>query len=225
MGASTSVIIPARAGSKGIPLKNLQLIGKYSLLEHTIADAYELRCPIYVTTEDDRTGFMAQEADAVYMKRPKELAQDESTTEEAVIDVLKRIDAKPDDIVVLMQCTSPFRKPGELVEALEFFKENELDCLFSCYELYPYAWDDEGNRVVYDYKAKRTNRQDKFPLWIEDGSFYISRAWCYYKHGNRFAGSITRWYHDKIYGLEIDTQEDLECAKILYPWLKKSGKV
>ena len=93
------------------------------MLEHTIADAYELHCPVYVTTDDDKISLVAQEAGAVVIRRPDEISGDDASSEDAIIHVLKEIDADPDTIVVFMQCTSPFRKPGELADALRLFKK------------------------------------------------------------------------------------------------------
>ena len=112
--------------------------------------------------------------------------------------------------------------------SMAYFKLAKLDRLFSCYELYPFVWD-EDRRVQYNVLNNRPNRQDKRPLYVEDGSFYISKAESYYYSHNRFLihgqAKAGRWVHDKIYGLEIDTQEDLECARLLNNWLKQSGRV
>ena len=223
----TICIIPARGGSKGIPRKNLAKLGKWSLLEHTIADAYELKCPIYVTTDDDEIGYIAQEADCVYMKRPKELAGDDAQIEDAVIDVLERLNTPPETIVVMMQPTSPFRFPGEVADAVELFKKSLYTSVFSAYELYPFLWipgRNSANRLRYGYK-KRPNRQDKSPSFVEDGSFYITLADVYYTGNNRLTCTAQAWIHNKIYGIEVDTPEDLELCQQLLPWLKSSGKV
>jgi len=145
------------------------------LLEHTIADAYELHCPIYVTTDDDTISLVAQEAGAIVIRRPPHLASDHSTSDRAILHTLEQIEAKPDDVVVFMQCTSPFRKPGEVEEALQAFIKLGVDSMFSCYELYPFVWND-SDRIQYRVLNNRPIRQEKKPLYVEDGSFYISRA-------------------------------------------------
>ena len=107
------VVIPARGGSKGIPDKNLVLLGKWTLLEHTVKDAYELKCPIYVTTDDQRIGYLAQEADCVYVKRPEELAQDVFIQAMQKIDQLRvRIEHREQ----LNPCGKPREKSVEVNE-------------------------------------------------------------------------------------------------------------
>jgi len=193
------------------------------LLEHTIADAYELRYPVYVSTDNDKIAMVAQEAGAIVIRRPDYISGDRDISESAISHVLETIDADPETTVVFMQCTSPFRKPGELDEALQAFRKLGVDSMFSCYELYPFIWNNNG-RIMYD-KFNRPVRQEKEPVYVEDGSFYISTAQCYLWRNRRFGDKTARWIHDKVYGLEIDTKEDLECARILYDWLKSSGKV
>lgn len=216
-------IIPARGGSRGIPKKNLVVLGNYSLLEHTIADAYGLRCPIYVTTDDPMIGNIAEWADAVYIKRPDEISGDHASIEDAVKNALEWLSAPRETIVVLLQCTSPFRQPGELASAMEYFRMGYCDSLYSAYALQQFVW--AGDKRVQYPVDSRPVRQNKEPLYVEDGSFYISRAWCYYENNNRLAGRIGRWVHDKIYGLEVDSWDDLKCAQTLLKWLKSSGKV
>jgi CMP-N,N'-diacetyllegionaminic acid synthase len=224
---NTICIIPARGGSKGIPKKNLVQLGDLSLLEHTIKDAYELRCPIYVTTDDDEIGFVAQEADAVYIKRPVEISGDDASTEDAVLDVLERLSVAPDTIVVLLQCTSPFRKPGELALAVRWYGLGKCDSMFSGYKLYPFVWDGGAmgsTRVDYPINNRPT-RQEKNALTVEDGSFYVFKAGLFTESKNRVHGKIAPWIHNKIYGKEIDTWEDLEECQQLLNWLEKSGKI
>jgi CMP-N,N'-diacetyllegionaminic acid synthase len=221
---NTIVVIPARGGSKSITLKNLQRLGKYTLLEHTIADAYALKCPIYVTTDHPKIGLVAQEADAVVIKRAPELAQDESQAEDAILDVLNRMSVDPETIVVFLQCTSPFRHPDDLVNAVDYFSKGYCDSMYSAYKLNPFVWTEDGNRAQYR-TSERPNRQLKTPLYVEDGNFYISRAKSYYDNHCRLSGRIGRWLHDKIYGLEVDEWNDLETARLLLPWLQKLGKV
>ena len=217
------VVIPARGGSKTLPHKNLRVIGNYTLLEHTIKDAMELRCPIYVSTECSTIAILAEQSGATVIRRPSELAQDDSSSEDAIIHVLKTMEVPPEMIVVFLQCTSLFRKPGDLTGALGYFLPDTLDSLYSCYELYPFVWN-ANRRLEYEVMY-RPRRQFKSPVYVEDGSFYITRASVYYELNNRLGGRIGRWIHDKIYGLEIDDLEDLECALTLYPWLLKSGRV
>lgn len=227
-------IIPARGNSKRLKDKNLRKIDGKSLLAHTIEDAKEATSNVWVSSNDKNILQEAEKHGAGWIKRPKLLALDTAPSETAIIHALNVLSVPEDEIVIFLQCTSPFRKPGEVRRAARKFqgygrgyysreKEYWNVSMFSCYTLYPFVWDEE-NRLQYEIK-ERPRRQEKKPLYVEDGSFYISWAWVYYSTGNRLRKEVAKWKHDKIYGLEIDTMEDLELARALYPWLKRQGKV
>ncbi|RLC81727.1 MAG: acylneuraminate cytidylyltransferase family protein [Chloroflexi bacterium] len=217
------IIIPARGGSKGITLKNLTKVGEYSLLEHTIADALSLGTnEIYVSTEDKHIAHEARRFGVNIIDRPLELCGDNSSSEDAIKHVIKEMNIPDDDTIVFLQCTSPFRANKDLVNALKRFNYLSVDSLFSCYEMYPFLWNSEGRRAFYHY-TNRPNRQNKDPVLVEDGSFYISKAWCYTKEDNRLSENVVPFAHDKIYGFEIDSDMDLVIANTLYPLYKEKG--
>ena len=81
-------IIPARKGSKSIPMKNIQKLGNKSLIEYTITTARESKeiNKIIVSTDSDKIAKISKKAGAeVPFLRPKKFSQDESPA----IDVLK----------------------------------------------------------------------------------------------------------------------------------------
>jgi CMP-N,N'-diacetyllegionaminic acid synthase len=120
---TTVAIIPARGGSKGLPGKNLRLLGGTPLIAHTIAAARRARRldRVVVSTDDRRIANAARRAGAeVPFLRPAELATDISPTVDAVrhaVDWLER-DGQRYEIVVTLQPTSPLRGPTEVDDVL-----------------------------------------------------------------------------------------------------------
>lgn len=87
---NTIAIIPARGGSKGIPGKNLLPFCGKPLLAWSIEQALSSKYikSVYVSSDDDEILEVAESYGAIGIKRPKELATDTSTSEEALLHTL-----------------------------------------------------------------------------------------------------------------------------------------
>lgn len=118
-------LIPARGGSKRIPRKNLQRIGSHSLVELAIraAKGASRIGEIWVSSEDSEIGLQALSAGALWMRRSRRLAQDETTMEAVVHDFATWLPVGDNDIVVLLEPTAPLRLSSDInavVTLLEF---------------------------------------------------------------------------------------------------------
>lgn len=109
-------VIPARGGSKGVPRKNLRLLGGVPLVVHAIRQAQaalEVQ-RVIVSTEDDEIADVALEAGAeVPFRRPAELASDEATDLQVfqhVVAALGQAGRVP-ELLVQVRATSPVRRP------------------------------------------------------------------------------------------------------------------
>jgi CMP-N-acetylneuraminic acid synthetase len=122
----TIIFIPARSGSKRIPNKNTRLIvGQASLLDFTIGAAHEYRenfskdALIYVSTDDDTIACLAESRGALIDMRPALLAADEAAATDAAIDFCERRALADDDILVMLQPTTPVRDPAHIAVAVD----------------------------------------------------------------------------------------------------------
>jgi len=108
-------VIPARRGSKGLPLKNLRSLQGVPLIVHSIraALAANLVDDVVVSTEDDEIAGVAEQHGAVVVKRPDELATDTAQNNGVVTHVLQARGVS-DRIVVLLQPTSPLRTAAQI---------------------------------------------------------------------------------------------------------------
>lgn len=207
-------IIPARGGSKGIPRKNLQSIGHETLLQRTIRHALQSQeiSDVYVSTEDDEIEERAQHYGAKVIKRPAALAGDSSSTEEAIEHALGYIDA---DILILLQCTSPFRSPGQLDEALNSFNPFTNDSMVSVVPFHGFLWGVPGDNWVKLYHERRMRQDMDQEYFLETGSFYIFTRDCFDEHKNRIGASPTCFVVPQHDSMEIDSEFDLEKARAL----------
>lgn len=223
---NTIAIIPARAGSKGIKNKNIiDFCGK-PLLAWSIEQAMGAHGidTIYVSTDGAEIAKVAEKYGAEIIWRPAEIAGDVSGSEEALLHALSEI--KKDrvvDRVVFLQATSPIRTSQNLDEALEIFESNSYDSLFSMAVLEDYClWrEDEGilNSFTYDY-LHRGRRQDRKPMYLENGSFYIFKPDILDKCRNRLGGKIGMYNMPFDMSYEIDSMEDIALCEMFF---KKYG--
>ena len=135
------VFIPARGGSKGIPKKNIiNFLGK-PLIVHSIeyAQKCNLVSNIYVSTDNQEIKNQAIKNNVKVIDRPKELANDEASTESAIEHFLESIDYKP-DLIVLLQPTSPNRPDGSLEEAINKLIEFNHDSVLSISPTHNFFW-------------------------------------------------------------------------------------
>jgi CMP-N,N'-diacetyllegionaminic acid synthase len=224
---STDVLalIPARGGSKGVPGKNLRMLGGRPLIGWTISDALEAEIgPVVVSTDDDRIAEVALELGAeVPFRRPSELADDRAPTLPVVVHALDELLSAGREFVAvcLLQPTTPFRGAGLVADSVDLWRRTGADSVVTvretAAELHPdwaYDLDADGSLRLHNGEAEPTRRrQDLTPVFHRDGAVYVTGA------------DIIR--SGSLYGLDvrglvttgptvnIDTLEDVATAERL----------
>jgi N-acylneuraminate cytidylyltransferase len=216
-------VVPARGGSKGVPRKNLRVVGGKPLIVWTIEQSLSARpaMDVVVSTDDEEIAAVARSAGAlVPFLRPTELARDTTPTEPVVrhaIAAARAAEAAP-DAVMLLQATSPVRLPGTLSRAVAQLEATGVDSLVGVVPQAPFIWT-EGRAgaeptAAYDVTA-RPRRQDLTPHTLryrETGSLYLTRTWVYDELDNRIGGRVGLFVMDELEGIDVDTELDLEVA-------------
>ena len=115
-------VIFVRSGSKTIKNKNIQLIGKFTLLEHSILMAKKLfaNSNIYISTNSKKMISIAIKHDVNYIKRPSNLCSDNSkewNSWKHAVKFLKKKNIKFEKILSL-PTTSPLRKAIDIKKAI-----------------------------------------------------------------------------------------------------------
>lgn len=208
-------IIPARGGSKGIPRKNVRLLGGKPLLAYSVEHALQARQVnrTIVSTDDSEIAEIARQYGAEVLVRPPELATDTSSTESVLLhalSVLEQDEGYVPSLLILLQPTSPLRQPEDIDNAIDTFNTAGADSLFSCYHSHAFHWklqDDRPVSINYDYHH-RPRRQDMAPEYIENGSIYITRPEILKQYENRLEGRICLYEMDFLDSFEVDAEED-----------------
>lgn len=209
-------LVPLRGGSKSIPYKNIKDIAGKPLCYWALEAAKNSKYidEVYVSTEDEKIR-KTVESFGLGVKispRPKELAEDASSTESVMQDFISRIGDF--DLLVLIQATSPLTTSGNLDQAIEQFWKDECDSLLSGVLLKKFYWTPDGRPLNYDY-MKRPRRQDFPGIINENGAFYITKKEILEKYKNRLGGKIGIYVMPEYAGIDIDEPEDWPAVEKL----------
>ena len=176
-------IIPARAGSKSVPNKNIRLIAGKPLIYYTIKSALEskLFSHVIVSTEDKKIASIAKKYGAeVPFMRPRNLATDKTPQEQVLLHAVKKLNSLGIDfeIFVYRDCTVPFIDSSDMNGAIELLKKS--DCYSTCASIKahpnPYFGMWEPSKEGFLKISKTTDkvisrRQDAPIVYIIDGLF------------------------------------------------------
>ena len=112
-------VIPARAGSKGIPNKNIRIVGGHPLIYYSIKNALEssLITDVIVSTDSSEVKIIAKQMGAVCKWRDSGLCGDAITLDSVIYDAIPDGDW---DYVVTMQPTSPTLTVSTLDAAIQY---------------------------------------------------------------------------------------------------------
>lgn len=214
-------VIPARGGSKGVPGKNLRRVGGVSLVARAVAAclAAERIDAVWVSTDSPEIAGEARAAGAAVIERPADLAGDRASSEAALCHALEALAEQDNEVEVLVfvQCTSPFIQPGDLDAAVALVATGEADSVFSAVDNHTFLWRPVGDTVVgvnHD-AAQRLRRQDRDPEFRETGAFYVLRTELFVQTRHRFFGRTKVVLVPELTALEIDTEADLSLASEL----------
>lgn len=225
-------IIPCRGGSKGLPGKNIRLLDGKPLLAHTLeaAEKSSLLNEIFVSTDSPEISDVALSHGAKVIKRPPELATDASSSEEALLHGLDHIagkDGSDPDIVVLLQCTSPFTTTEDIDGTIAKLLYEGADSALSVASFSHFLWKkgpDGGQGINHDGRT-RARRQDMEPQFLETGSVYAMKCVPFRAEKTRFCGKTVLYEcSDPHRCHEIDDAADFYKAEAISPWFKLSEK-
>ncbi|MGB4448637.1 MAG: acylneuraminate cytidylyltransferase family protein [Cloacibacterium sp.] len=218
------VVIPARGGSKGVPRKNIKVLGDKPLIQYTIDAAKGVFKEdfICVSTDDLEIKSVVENLGLkVPFLRPNELAADTSGTYEVLLHAISHYESEGyfPDILILLQPTSPFRTSKHIQAALDLYQE-ELDMVVGVKETksnpYYILFEEDSNGYLKKSKeAHFTRRQDCPKVWEYNGAIYIINVKALKaKTINQFT-KVRKFEMDETASHDIDTLLDWKIAEII----------
>lgn len=168
-------IIPARAGSRGIPNKNIRIIAGHPLVYYSIKNALQSGyiTEVVVSTDSPEVRIIAQQMGVKVHWRDAALCGDAVTLDAVIADAIPA--NKSWDYVVTMQPTSPTLRVETLDKAIRYTIDNDLDTVISAINAPHLSWKEQDGKKVPNY-TERLNRQYLPPCYMETGAFVVSKA-------------------------------------------------
>ena len=211
-------IIPARSGSKGLPNKNILMLGNKPLIAYTIEAALKSKEfeRVIVSTDSLEYKYIAKKFGAEVFMRSEELSNDKASSFIVVEDVLKRTDNEI-DYFVLLQVTSPFRNENHIKESINLFENNFNNCDY----LVSMQKSDKSSSLIkpiYDnslkeYKIDYSNySRQKYDEYHPNGAIFIGKVEEYLKQKHFFGEKSIAYFMNKEDSIDIDDSLDFEIA-------------
>ena len=151
-----------------------------------------------VSTEDEEIAQIVRGNSVEVLSRPSALTTDETSTISVIQHAIEQI---PCDVVVLLQATSPIRRPRLIDECVREFKDNDYDSLAT-----GFIWD------YIEYGKNQLRRQDIEGFFYDDGNVYVIKA-DIIKKGDRYGKKIGRKVISRWENVEIDDEFDFWLAE------------
>lgn len=212
-------LILARKGSKRIKNKNLIKLKKKRLIEFTIKEAVKIipREDIYVSTNDERIKKITKQYKINFIKRPDELSNDKSSSEDAILHAIRTIKFNENiKDILFLQPTSPLRTSSDINNCILKYKKNKLDSIFSAFTAKRFIWKKSKKLIslTFNYK-KRQRSQNLKRLIIENGAIFIFNIKKFVKFKNRIFGKFDFYEMPEYRSFDIDDKTDLKIVRKL----------
>lgn len=216
-------LIPARAGSKRLPGKNLKLIAGLPLIAHTIKAARESHFTdrIVVSTDSPDIAAVAVKygAEAPYL-RPQELASDAATSEDVIRHAILALGHY--DYIVLLQPTSPLRMASTIDQCIAKCIDASAR---SCVTAYPLRH--QGRKLLVMDEASGALTRAAIPDWSgqrsaeapgplqENGAVYVIETTRFLDSSRIIDTGSVGFEMSEWESVDIDFESDFEAAEAL----------
>jgi CMP-N,N'-diacetyllegionaminic acid synthase len=223
-------VVPARAGSKGLPGKNeLPLAGKTLVARAAeAARASGVVDRAILSTDSKRIAVLGREAGLeVPFLRPAELAQDDTPMQpviEHAVTELER-DGFRADLVLVLQPTAPLRTGAHIARAVELLEETGADSVVTVVEIPRHLSPHYAMRIAdgrlapfLPEGAATTRRQDVEPAYSRDGTVYAVRRDVLVERHNLYGDDCRPLLVPWAESVNVDSAEDwAEAERRLHP--------
>jgi CMP-N-acetylneuraminic acid synthetase len=221
-------IIPARGGSKGVPGKNIKMLGGKPLITHTIEVSLRSKLTTtIVSTDDENIACIAKgEGIEVPFIRPPEISGDSAKSIDVALHALSVMEKNVKcqyDAIMLLQPTAPFKSVEDIDRCIEILEEcPQADSVISVVDVLSHhparmKYLEDGKLIDPPFceAYENQNRQELRPMFIRNGAIYLTRRNTLLQHS--YKGQICMAHiMPEIRSINIDTTRDFELAEWTY---------
>jgi N-acylneuraminate cytidylyltransferase/CMP-N,N'-diacetyllegionaminic acid synthase len=223
----TIAVVTARGGSKGVPRKNIRLLGGRPLIAWTVEAAVLARTVDRVVVSSDSEEILqaAREAGGeTPFLRPAELSGDLAKQEDAVLHAMEWVQRTGATFanIVLLAPTNPMRDAAEIDAVVSAFIANPLaratvtvvPCKHS--PLHANTLPDDGSmRDFIPAGLRLKNRQELPQHYRLDGAVCVAEWEHFRRVGSFVTDEAYAYIHSRQKGIDIDDEEDFALAEVL----------
>jgi len=220
-------LVPARGGSKGVPDKNVKPLAGHSLLDYTARAARESGVVdrIILSTDSPEIADVGRRAGLeVPFMRPATLAADDTPMVPVIVHALSALSREgwSPELVVLLQPTSPLRRPDHIRVAVNMLRDTGADSVVTVVEVPRHLSPDyvmrieDGRLKSFLPEGERvTRRQDARRAYSRDGTVYAFRRSTIEKSGGIYGEDCRPLVIEPSDSLSIDSPADWDEAERL----------
>lgn len=240
-----TAFIPARGGSTGVPKKNVKMLHGKPLILHTLnfAESSELFLKIVISTDDSEIAnlvsrgklpqrefiqapegaFLSLDKGIYIHKRPTNQAQTLSPIRDVLFDfALQRESILDSELIMMLQPTSPFRRPEELSEIQLIMEQNpDFTSIVSVTSVgghHPDRMYRVHNQKLKSYidqlNLDNKPRQLLEELFIKDGAYYLFKR-SILKQRTLLGENMLPLFRSGLCTINIDTLTDFKMAELV----------
>lgn len=221
-----TALIPARGGSKRLPRKNVKLLVDKPLIAWSIevAKASKYIDRVVVSTDDEEIKQVSEQYGAeVPFLRPEHLSNDHASSFDVIKHAISFLQLnQPNELIVLLQPTSPLRLVSELNTALELFITKNAKGIVSISEtehspMWSNTLPEDGCMSDFIRPEVQGKRSQDLPTFFRlNGSIYIYETLSLLEQSKIF-------FNENVYGfqtsletaVDIDTGLDFSIAETI----------
>ena len=220
--------IPARAGSKRVPAKNLRFLAGQPLLAYTVQAALACKSldSLYVNTESEQIAALATELGALVYRRKSGLASDTATSDEFNMDIIEALNP---DTLMMINPVCPLIESTDIEAAIDAYRNDSVDTLITTTATQMQCFY-RNQPVNIDLNAQLASTQHNEPVHVCNWAITIWDAHKfrehYYRQGFAVFGERRKLFAiDPLKAIKISTEEDFRLAELLVEALRRRSVV
>ncbi|MDD3816150.1 MAG: acylneuraminate cytidylyltransferase family protein [Desulfocapsaceae bacterium] len=215
-------LITARGGSKGIPKKNIKLLGGKPLICWTIDAALESKYIDRLILSSDDTEIIETARAAkceVPFTRPAYLAEDETSSMDVIMHALSQI-KEQFHYLLLLQPTSPFRTSEDIDNIITTCLDQECGMMISVAKLkkhpmFMYHLINGSHLASFQESRQQLRRQDMPAAYEHNGALYLAEINLLRRVQSYTIPEASAFIMNGVVNLDIDDEKDWQYAEYL----------
>ncbi len=223
-------IVPARGGSKRIPLKNIRPFSGVPIIARVVRILLDSGAVdgVVVSTDHPEIKRVAEEAGAlVPFERSASNSDDHATLHQVMVEALDRLpETLRRDVLVCVLPTAALLEPGTIARAVSLFEQGSHDSMVSVQRFrHPIERalevTEDGRLVMVPGGGVASRTQDLRPKFHDAGQFYVVRSDGLRDRRTLMGSTCLPFEVSEFEAHDIDDLEDWEVAEFKFAWKER----